>query len=186
MSIREVIRDLVASERLFYLEPVLSDDPVVRVLLMTPEIQSLIEGPWDSSAQEERCGQLRDDLERFVKGSPITLCFEPYEAKTAYMGLLDPPLDAIWDIRSRDPEPGLRILGAFVEVDVFVAVLCAPRSLPVEWLDRQPLCDTETTPSEWARAIRQASAEWRGLFPTYPRHTGTVPDDFITGAFILQ
>jgi hypothetical protein len=184
MSIYDVIDDLVNTGRLFYLEPVL-DDPVERTMLMSPEIRALLEGPWDSNDMEDRCGQLRDDLERFVTGGAITLCFDPYIAQTAYFGLLDPPTDAIWDLRSRDPDPGLRVLGAFADKDVFVSLLCAPRSVPVEWLNRKPLNDTEANPSEWGRAIRQANAMWHNLFPTYRRHIGKQHDDYVTGAFIL-
>ena len=57
------------------------------------------------------------------------------------MGLLAPREDAFWDIRSRDPRPGLRVIGHFAETDVFVALVWRPRSVVFE--GRLPLGEVE-------------------------------------------
>jgi hypothetical protein len=123
MSIRDVIHDRIASGRLFPVEPVMPDDPVKRGMVVSSEIHRLLVGPWHTVAMERRCNRLRADLEVFVKGGQVSVCLTPYRAKAAYMARLDEPADEVWDIRSRDPSPALRIFGRFAETDLFVALV---------------------------------------------------------------
>src|SRR5260370_38474058 len=94
-----------APRRLFVLLPTMRDDPVVRTMLLSVELRELIEGPWQSDGLEYRAGMLRADLEEFVKGETLTVCLEPFCAKSAYMGRLAPTSAGLWDIGSRDPRP---------------------------------------------------------------------------------
>ena len=100
---------------------------------------------------ERRAGRLRADLERFIKGQQIGLCLIPYQAATAYMGRLDRPKDEVWDIRSVDPSPGLRVFGRFAEVGLFIALLWAPRSKDLHWAERKVL--GKGTSLQWQFAI---------------------------------
>lgn len=69
-----------------------------------------------------------------------------------------PPADEVWDIRSRDPKPAMRVLGCFAETDVFVALVHGYRKNLGGPRSRQ-----------WRDLIESCKAEWRKLFPrTYP------------------
>ncbi len=125
-------------------------------MLITPEINEKLEGPWASGGERYRFGRLRADLEMFVEGGLIAVALEPFEARDAYMGRLDRPSDEVWDIRSRDPKPGLRVFGRFAEVDFFVALRWDTRK---EYEDRHsPL---------WNWVINQCKRDWVNLFHPY-------------------
>jgi hypothetical protein len=126
MSIRDEINERIAEGRLFNLEPALASDPVERTMLISAEINSHLIGPWPNIIAAKRFGKLRADLEAFVKGEKVAVCLDPYVARNAYMGRLDQPNDEVWDVRSRDPKPALRVFGRFAERDVFVALTWSP------------------------------------------------------------
>jgi hypothetical protein len=158
MSIHDEINARVgeAPPRLFRLIRSLESDPESRTMFMSKEIQSLLDGPWISPDLQYRAGRLKGDLEEFIKGSTLTLCFEPFAAKTAYMGRLSPIGDSIWDIRSRDPRPSLRVVGLFADADVFIALRWSPRS-------RLGPRDSR----EWRDIVTQCKTDWTSLFSTY-------------------
>lgn len=168
--------------RLFELRPRMPDDPIERSMFVSEEIWRLVQGPWAGDEMAGRCGLLRADMEQFVSGRVVGVCLTPYSAKHALFGLLDAPADGIWDFRSVDPSPGLRLFGAFAATDVFVALTCAPRSVPVEYLARTPLGKAQSR--EWAKAIRECKAEWRKLFQPYQPHTGGKASDFVSADYI--
>lgn len=141
--------------------------PAQRVVLLAPELQGLIYGPWGCTDAEVRCLKLREDLEAFVRGDPVTVSLRPFKAKSANFALLDKVVDEIWDVRSRDPSPGLRVLGAFADIDVFVALTCWPRSRAVPWLPRPMLGSKDS--AEYSEAIVDAKQKWQALFGDTPR-----------------
>lgn len=182
MSIRGEIRERIAEGRLFALEPVIERDQVSRTMLISREIKDLLSGPWEDVHIERRAGRLRADLERFLKGQVVGLCLTPYEAASAYMGRLDQPKDEVWDIRSVDPSPGLRVFGRFAEVDIFIALLWVPRSKHLCWSERKPLGDRHSL--EWQLAIIECQQKWEELFPGYsPVHGDNVNDYVSANAF---
>jgi len=134
-------------------------------MFLSTEIKDLIDGPWNSADLRYRAGRLRADLEDFIRGATITVCLEPFAAKTAYMGRLWPLEDSVWDIRSRDPSPALRVVGFFAETDTFVALRWAPRSRRPKWTSMPALGSKDSR--AWRDIIVQCKADWRNLFPTY-------------------
>ena len=82
---------------------------------------------------------------------------------------VDPISDRIWDIRSVDPSPGIRVLGGFAEKDTFVAL---------EWDFRENLGGPKS--KEWRDFIVRCSAHWRRLFGTYKPHEGEKTSDFLS------
>lgn len=183
MSIHDWIK--LATEdvppRLHWVDPIFKSDPVVRRVLVTTEIWNLIDSP--PARHRGRCAKLRADIEAFVKGDWVSVCLRPFEAKAAYMGLLDPPADGVWDIRSRDPSPGLRLLGHFADKDLFVATVIASRSVPWPPVARGPLGEGRSP--EWADAINSANAEWRKLFGPFQQAYGGDVRDVLTGKYHL-
>jgi hypothetical protein len=180
MSIRDEINARLNEmpPRLFTLERSLPSDPVSRSMFLSEEIKNLLDGPWARDDRRYRAGRLRADLEEFIKGEEITLCFEPFAAKTAYMGRLCPIVDSVWDIRSRDPSPALRVVGFFAEMDAFVALRWAPRSRRPGWTDKPPLGDRDS--SEWRDIIVQCKTDWKNLFHTYLPVTGECINAYVS------
>lgn len=176
MSIDDLVGNLIESKQLRVLEPLMPGD-IRRHMLISPEVQALIDGPWPTVAWERRCSRLRADLETFVRGDLVSLSLTPFAAGAAYLGLLAPPRDGIWDIRSRDPSPAMRVLGGFLCRDTFVALLPAARSVPCEFLQRGPLGDRDSP--EWRSAILECKAEWRRLFLGFRPTQGVSGDEFV-------
>jgi hypothetical protein len=88
------------------------------------------------------------------------------------MSRLDPDSDEIWEIRVRDPRPGIRIFGSFLSQDVFVALTAVPHEcLSVE--------------DDWVRAIKEYKTEWSRYFNSAP-FRGSYPHGYLTNAFILD
>jgi hypothetical protein len=105
MSIRDEINARMAEDppRLFRLERSLRSDPESRLMFLSAEVKELLGGPWEHQDLRYRAGRLRADLEEFIKGRDITVCLEPFVAKTAYMGrlksypaFLAPPATGHW------------------------------------------------------------------------------------------
>lgn len=114
-----------------------------------------------------RIGLLRNDLDAFSSGQLITVGYgrEP----RCKMKLLDPRRDEVWELRSRDPSPSLRVFTRFIQQDVLVATnMCWRKDLGGE-NDRR-----------WAEQIRVCKTIWRQLFPTYNPHTGSGIHDYIS------
>jgi hypothetical protein len=132
---------------------------------VAPEIWRLINGPWSRSGEEVRCSKLRANLESFVMGEAITVCTRPYEADEAFLGFLDSPSQSVWDIRSREPNPGIRLLGHFIGRNQFVALIAASRSKVIPYIPRGPLGDRDS--EEWRRAISDCEGEFRRLFSPF-------------------
>src|SRR5260370_6873718 len=151
MSIREEINARINEKRLFLLKPLNKKDNKKRTVLVSKEINQVIVGPWADGPQGTRCARLRGDLENLITAENITVCWDPRKARNEQIGRLDQVRDEVWDLRSRDPKPGLRVFFRFAEKDVFVALTCAPRSVHVSSLHRFPLRGRKSR--EWRNAI---------------------------------
>jgi hypothetical protein len=179
MSIRNEWQRLVAeSEQLFRLKP-LDGDPAARTVLLSKEMNDLIEGPWEEGEEANRLARLLATLQNIVAGRRLVVCLTPHEARRANIGRLCPIDDSIWDIRCLD-KPALRVFCAFVEKDVLFAVTCRPRSVEIDWLRWLLLGDRNS--KEWKRGIAAAKLEWIKLFPTYDRVSGDNLDAYLSNA----
>jgi hypothetical protein len=178
MSIHDELKARCSEKRLFRLDLGIPGDPVERAILLSEDVQSLLTGPWQSETLRYRSGRLRGDLEEFIKGETISACLRPFEARSAYMGRLAPIQFGMWDIRSRDPTPALRVVGLFAATDVFVALRWAPRSVQPAWIDRPPLGCRDSR--EWRDIITQCKVDWRNLFLSFAAITGDNIHDYIS------
>lgn len=145
-----------------------------RQIFVSNEIEELIEGPWHSPEWEERCNWLRGDLDRFTEGGLLAIASAPYKGKTSYLKRLDPADREVWSIRSRDPEPGIRMLGCFAKKDVFVALT---------WRERAPLLGPNSR--GWRDAAVSARTEWNNLFPAYGPLSGGDFHDYISNIVLV-
>jgi len=171
MSIRDEIAFWNNEGHLFHVGPTLPGAPVERLLFASAEVYRLVVGPWKDRAEEYRCGKLLDDLDRFVEGRIVTLALSnPYKKpKPTYLSRLDPPRDEVWEIRSRDPRPAIRVFGRFAECDTFIAL---------NWEYRSRLGGPGSP--EFVFEINKTKSEWRKLFPTYGPHSGATVNEYVS------
>lgn len=176
MSIEELIQSQLDAGELVRVHPALGDSEE-RTMFVSREVSDLLSPPWTDKTVEERVGFLRADLEAFVRGQLMGMCMLPRKAnEKAHFGLLAPAEDGFWDVRSVNPDPGLRVVGAFAKRDVFVGLCWAPRSKA--WLQRLPLADFHSL--EWRRLIKRARREWQRLFLGLEPHKGASHSDHIS------
>lgn len=182
MSIKAAIKRHVRNGRLFPLEMSLESDRVLRGLFLSSEMKKLMEGPWTSAQCGSRVSRLQADFESYAKGESIVMSLEPFAAEDATFGRLDAPDDEVWDLRSRDPSPGLRVFGRFAAPNVFIAFDWYPRSR--NWNGKQPLGDRHH--QLWEIAKRNCQEQWSNLFPNYEALNGDQVQDYVTeNAFSL-
>lgn len=167
MSIKEEIGIQIRHRRLTRFRPLIDGPYVHRKLLISKSVDDYLENG------TERAEVLRSDLELFANGSHIMVCLEPYEAREALVGLLNPVTDGIWDIRSRR-KPGLRILGGFAERNCFIGLT---------WYWRKSLKDKDS--KEWEQAIASTRAEWLSLFSHAPV-VGDNIHDYLISNYIIE
>lgn len=170
-----MICKMVESQRLFKLERTFASDPGSRVMLLHPELATLLE----EGLTDQRIGRLQADLEMFVMGQELALSTVPYEHRTAYMGLLAPEAEGTWEIRSRDPKPGMRVFGRFVQKDCFVALGWGLRSRPdARWPHKQPLGDRNSLQYQLCQI--EVLQRWAELFPGHDPLTGSDIDELLS------
>jgi hypothetical protein len=170
MSMRELWTKRVRDGELFKLGFMIpGGGPERRTVLLSPEMNKLVCGPWENSDTGARFARLRAELENILAGERLVVCWTPGKGRHNHqIGRLDPPEDNIFDIRSLDPSPGLRVIFHFAEKDVLFTHSCYPRSRSVSWFDSMPLLDRRS--KHWSRAIKDSKQNWSMLFPKYDPH----------------
>jgi hypothetical protein len=157
MSIRDEIKARLDEGRLFHLPHSLPGAATARSMFVSEEVAAIASGPWKRDTEGYRFALLRAQLDVFTEGGLISVAFDPFKkAKATYLAAIDPVADRVWDIRSIDPKPAIRILGCFSETDVFVALV---------WDYRKNLGGPDS--KEWRDFRERCKAEWNKLFPTY-------------------
>jgi hypothetical protein len=162
MSIDVEIVDQCARGMLFPVSPWAHGTSSVRAMFVEERLWGLLHSPEGDEDWEKRIGYLQADLDDFVTGEPI---------RPKYLFLLSPSRDAIWEIRSVQEDPSIRVLGKFAKIDVYIATNFALRGELGGWESK-----------EWREAKRFAGAVWRKIFPTYPSIVTTDVNDVVTGA----
>jgi len=172
MSVYEEIKYLCEAGRLVRFSPMLAVPKLRRTMYISQSIAELLVDSWISKQQEFRWGYVLSDLAVFIRDPWITVAADSRRARKAYMARLQPDSNEVWDIRCRDPKPGIRLLGRFAEKNVFVALT---------WEERLPLRCYES--NEWKAAINRCATEWNLHFWNEPLR-GNYPDDYLDGADI--
>jgi hypothetical protein len=153
MSIAARIRQLVEDEALESVKPEFLDpEDAPRDLYVTPEVAELFEEVDETDAR----GKIREVaaavMRGFVDGDYVTLALSPFDkAATAIMARTDKVEFGIVDFRCLDPEPGLRVLCAFAEQDVCIALT---------WDYRENF----EGDGNWPSKIADAKKRWAQLF----------------------
>jgi hypothetical protein len=162
MSIEDEIIDSIDRGMLRPLLPQAAGEAARRAMFLSEPLWNILESPEGDETWEQRVGELRADLETFVIGDEI---------HPKYLFLLYPALDAVWEIRSTEQDPSIRVLGLFPQKDAFVATNLALRECLAGWQSR-----------EWNGVKRKALAIWRWIFKSYKPITTQHVHDVVTGA----
>jgi len=162
MSIKVLIETAIEQKRLFPLIPRARGESARRAMFLSEGLRDLLTETHTDPQLENRLGALQADLELFVTGQPI---------HPKYLFLLYPAFEGVWEIRSVRPNPSIRVLGLFIERDVFIATNYALRESLGGWQSR-----------EWKRFRRAAQTEWRNLFYSYEPLRSPIIHDVVTGA----
>ena len=176
MSIEDEIKSYLESGLLIRIRQSFPGQPEKRVICASPAIVALLDGPWNGDPKwEKRWNRVRQQIDEFIDGfflERITVRSAPRKKSTCFMSLLDPEADEVWEIRCRDPKPGIRIFGSFVKQNFFVALSVAPH-------------ECLSTEADWNRAIKQYRDEWHKHFSTAP-FSGVYPHDYLTDAVVFD
>jgi len=171
MSINPHIQECLEQGTLVPWEPAFVSVPSKRCLFVTPEIMGELDGnSWKDPSLGIRYGQLAADFDRFSEGQNIPVALSPYsKEKHAFLARIDPVNYGIWTLRSVDPSPAIRVFGAFIEVDHFVALRTALRTD----------LDGPGGP-KWAEARENAVALWDTLTNNRNRIVGEEIEEYIS------
>lgn len=176
MSLETEIDALLVSGRVFQLATEYPGLPQRRTIYVSHAVNNLLLGPWTNTDEEYRIGQLRYWLDRFISGGRVYVREQPRAKKsTADMAQLEPWIDEIWEIRSIDPKPSLRVFGSFAQRDVFLALT---------WAARKSL-DYFGGP-KWQAAIAHYKAEWQSHFNSQPLTGVLYPSAYLSNAVTLD
>ncbi|HYE70109.1 MAG TPA: hypothetical protein VD932_01125 [Aquabacterium sp.] len=132
-------------------------------MLIEKDLNEAIEQSSFARVSSVRMARLVRDLDRFSNGDRLGVVLDDRFENSCFMKRLSPSTDEIWEIRSRDPQPGLRIFGRFAEQDVFVAVNMAIRK-ELDWEREKEVCESK----------------WQLLFPSHPPISGASINDYIS------
>src|SRR5215472_12216485 len=111
MSIREEWKRLIGEGELFRLAPLDGDRPT-RTVLLSREMQELVERDMEEGEQANRRSRLLASLQNIVAGRRLVVCLEPYSARKAIIGRLDPIEESVFDIRCQ-AKPAVRVFCQF-------------------------------------------------------------------------
>jgi hypothetical protein len=176
MLLEEESRKPCQDERLVHLQPTIPGLRQRRKVYLREALHTILTaGPWATPKDERKWNVLRFWFDHFSDGKRIYVRERPRAKKsTADMAQLEPWTDEIWEVRSIDPDPSIRVFGSFIKKDVFVGLT---------WSLRKEL--NGYGGPKWLQAIQLYKSEWKSLFDCRPI-SGEYPNDYLSEAVILD
>ena len=140
-----------------------------RTLYISEKVRQLITGtaPNMDVKKRERWLIARAVMEAFVDGKWITTKSKPNSR--AEMAILCPQQDGVWEFRDVKPKPSLRVIGGFMQKDVFIALA------PYERSELGPKGSRG-----WTEALKNFRVQWGQLFSGHSPMFGGYPDDYLS------
>lgn len=170
MSIHEKIRDLQRQGRLFFVEPISGRYLVRRQLFVVKPVWKLLNGQWNSTADEERFSAFYADLDLYTGGEELRKkYFKPILPRGGK--IKNKFQDGIFEIKSVKPKPGLRLFGRFAFRNCFIGMV-------LDW--RAYYGEFES--AEYKRLKQNLSQQWNGLFNPYSALPGGSLRDYVSNA----
>jgi hypothetical protein len=146
-----------------------------RAIYASGLIRTLLSGVGLNTREKIRAAELQADLDYFIDGNRINLRPLMSVEEYAQMALLEPPSAEVWEIRSVDPKPAIRIFGSFAARNVFVALT---------WVWRKELSGRYA--KDWRAAIQEFNEEWESYFGSVRPITGSYPDAYLSNARVIS
>lgn len=173
MSLRDEIEAHIGERRLFRLPALLGASGPTRMMIVASDIYKNVQPTaWPHNRTGERLGRLRGTLDRFTNNDRVAIALQPKNKPPAtFLARLTPVTNEVWDIRSTDPRPGIRVLGRFSERDTFVALV---------WDFHENVIGR----ADWTHFGERCLQCWNNLFATLPPHQGTSANDYLSSNFI--
>jgi hypothetical protein len=170
MSIRDEINAHLGIKRLFCLPPQFAS-AAVRTMIVAPDLYQNVQPPsWPNNKTGQRLGRLRADLDSFTVNDFIAIALFPRKKpQNTYLARIEPVVNEVWDIRSTDPKPGIRVLGRFSEQDTFIALI---------WDFHENLIG-----ADWGKLGERCLQEWDNLFPNSPPFRGKQANDYLSSRY---
>jgi hypothetical protein len=162
-----MIRAWVADGEMVVMQPALDSIPTARLVIATKEVNAEICGFWALSDHEIRYARMRAVIDAFISGSRIAARYPPSRSARAQLALLDPADEQVWEFRSREPKPGVRVFGCFAEIDLFIALCSELR---------------ENIDANFVKEKEKCKREWRKFFAPYQPHRGEALSDYLTNS----
>ena len=176
MSIIEAVNALLADGRLYRVPQSLPEGlPQIRVIYASGLIRTLLSGIGLNTRGKIRVGELQADLDYFMDGRRLDLRPLGNIREYAYMAVLEPVHNDIWEIRSIDPKPSIRLFGSFVKRNQFVVFT---------WAWRKELGGRYA--KEWRAVIQEFKEEWQAYFGALRPLSGSYPDAYLTNARVIN
>lgn len=184
MSTEDELRILFLCEQklLFPINPQIGERPNSRCLFVSSLVWKALNPPYESEKDGIRMGRTLAMLDNFVEGRRISVRLPPSKKVDAYIALLDKADEEIWEIRVRDPRPGVRIFGRFACLNVFIGLLPVYRE---DLTDSKAIKPKEAEDKLWNQAKLRCRSEWEKLFPLVAPHTGKIPHDYISNNIFI-
>lgn len=158
------LRQAIGNGQLLIREPRRPLGDQKRYLLVTPEIDSLLDGRFrfgvfPATEAEKLNG-------RFSAGYLVTVSRRLTKQRPDIEQIVGQ--NEVWALCARKPKPGWRLLGRWQKQDVFVALRA--------WEKTQLY-------GKYPQASQEVINDWRGLFDTRGPHRGRDVSDYLSGVF---
>ncbi len=137
-----------------------------RWLYGTDDVSRMLDDLADTQLGK-RHGRARAVVDTFLSGEIVNVRLPPSKNVSAHAALLEDRDDEIWEFRARDPFPGIRIFGRFVDKDHFVAL---------RWAYKEE-CETD---EEYAYWKIQTKIEWAKFFAVLLPFRGVRARDYVS------
>ncbi len=160
-------------KQLFHLPLYLPCEDTMREVFVSDEVHEVATPPWPENYEGLRRSGFRGELDAFTQGDEFSVAEDPFiKPGFAMLARVHPVSDEIWDIRSTDPNPGIRSLGAFGGKNLFLALT---------WDYRENF----DIPGHWKAEIGRCKAKWNELFGPISRFKGASLDEYISNYYAV-
>jgi hypothetical protein len=170
MSITERIDRLRSLDppALNFLTPLRLNLSVRRDVFVGQEVQKLLDLHPDIPREFHNvAGRCRSVLDRISAGSFLTFGMDPFDKQArCWIARVSPADLGIVDLRITDPNPAIRVFGAFADCDLLILLTWAPR----KGLD-------------FRNEVIRCRQEWDKLFPLHRPLIGTRVEDYVSKHF---
>lgn len=159
-----VLRRALSDKRLLVREPLRPLANQIRYLLVTPEVDALLDGRQHFGVFPAPAAEIL--IGRYAAGQMVTVSRKLTDAKPDLERLVG--AHEVWALCPRRPPPGWRILGRWFAKDQLVAF----RAWDKNYLFRN-----------YPRAAQEVIEDWEELFGAMAPHGGNTVEDYLSGLF---